>query len=186
MFGRSDGVKIFGEQIIWVPDSKIFTFFEPKNDVFSQFLDPHGFRAEGPMFFFDPFPKKTLRFGPPSPNPNRKVFVFLKCDWSLRSPWKGFCLILLNSLLSNSDTNNLPFCGIVKFQWRLTRADPRENSRWHRQRRGYHRLKSHAGNPAWSVGGRWPVASKKSCRWPPAEKWGKWGCDENGAKMGRK
>ena len=32
-------------------DSKIFTFFKPKNDLFGEFLDPTYFRAAGPIFF---------------------------------------------------------------------------------------------------------------------------------------
>ena len=35
-------------------DSKIFTFFKPKNDLFGEFLDPTYFRAAGPKKNFDP------------------------------------------------------------------------------------------------------------------------------------
>ena len=48
------------EEKKWMPDSKFFTFFSPKKDLFFHFLDPHGFRAEGPKKFFGPFSKKKL------------------------------------------------------------------------------------------------------------------------------
>ena len=39
---------------------RIRKIFEPNNDVFPQFLDPHGFRAEGPKKKIGPFSKKKL------------------------------------------------------------------------------------------------------------------------------
>ena len=44
-----------------MPDSKFFTFFKPKNDLFGQFLDPTCFRAEGAIYlFFGVFGGKNL------------------------------------------------------------------------------------------------------------------------------
>ena len=45
------GWKIFEEKKNWMPDSKFFTFFMPKNDFFFRFLDPPYFRAGGRFFF---------------------------------------------------------------------------------------------------------------------------------------
>ena len=65
-------------------------FFSQKMTFFSNFwtLMVFGPKARKRKEKRALFPKKnfTICPPPPPPNPNRKVFVFLKCDWSLRDP----------------------------------------------------------------------------------------------------
>ena len=79
----------------WLPDSKIFTFFKPKNDLFGQFLGPTYFRAEGPIFFNSFFflkKKYTSCLGPPKAA-RKKLRFFLFCLATKGSP-NFFCPFL--------------------------------------------------------------------------------------------
>ena len=58
LFGLINGIIFFPTKKKWMLDSKIFTFFKPKNDLFGDFLDSTYFRAAGPKKKIDP--KKNL------------------------------------------------------------------------------------------------------------------------------